>query len=266
MHHELVEKYIKELTRRNYSARTISAYVFCVNKFIKDTGSNPYNASVVSLEQYLRNRLWTSVSQQNTFINALKGFYSIALGKKAFTLDKIERPFQEQKLPAVLDADFVRDRLAKIDNLKHKAILTITFSVGLRVSEIVALKIEDIDSTRMMIRVVQAKGKKDRYVPLSQNTLDILRAYFRAYRPKEWLFNGQSGGQYSVKSCQNLFKQLISPDLSIHALRHSCFTTLLECGTDITIIQKIAGHAKVETTQRYAKVSNKLLSKVALPA
>jgi integrase/recombinase XerD len=266
MQHELVEKYIKELTRRNYSKRTISAYVFCVGKFIKDTGVNPYNASVVLLEEYLRNRIWSSVSQQNTFINALKGFYAISLGKKTFTLDKIERPFQEEKLPSVMDADFVRDRLSKIENIKHKAILTITFSVGLRVSEIVGLKIEDIDSTRMMIRIIQAKGKKDRYVPLSENTLSVLRQYFKAYRPKVWLFNGQSGGQYSVKSCQNVFKQLISEDFSIHALRHSCFTTLLECGTDITIIQKIAGHAKVETTQRYAKVSNKILSKVALPA
>lgn len=266
MKHELVEKYIKELTRRNYSKRTIQNYVFCVEKFFKDTGINPYNASVVQLEEYLRNRLWSSVSQQNTFINALKGFYAISLNKKSFTLDKIERPFQEEKLPEVLDADIIREKLNQIQNIKHKAILTITFSVGLRVSEIVNLKISDIDSKRMMIRIEQSKGKKDRYVPLSENTLNILRQYFKAYKPKEYLFNGQKGGKYSIKSCQNIFKQLITYDLSIHSLRHSCFTTLLECGIDITVIQKIAGHAKVETTQIYAKVSNKLLSKIALPA
>ena len=140
-----------------------------------------------------------------------------------------------------------------------------TYSVGLRVSEVVNLKIQDIDSKRMLIHIKNAKGRKDRIVPLSQNVLDLLREYYKKYKPKEYLFNGQTTIQYSVGSCQKIYKKYIDINSSIHTLRHSSFTNLLESGTDLRIIQKIAGHSSSKTTEIYTHVSNKLLSKVNLP-
>lgn len=155
--------------------------------------------------------------------------------------------------------------MSKIDNLKHKTILTLTYSVGLRVSEIVNLKIEDIDSKRMIIQIKNAKGKKDRVVPLSQKVLELLREYFKEYRPKDNLFNGQGSEKYSIQSCQKIYKKYIDKKSSIHTLRHSSFTNLLESGTDLRVIQKIAGHSSSKTTEIYTHVSNQILSKVNLP-
>jgi site-specific recombinase XerD len=160
---------------------------------------------------------------------------------------------------------FVKIRNIKIQNLKHKAILTLTYSVGLRVSEVVNLKIEDIDSKRMLIHIKNAKGRKDRLVPLSPNVLNLLREYFKQYRPVEYLFNGQTSNQYSIGSCQKIYKLYIDQNSSIHTLRHSSFTNLLENGTDLRIIQKIAGHSNVKTTEIYTHVSNQILQKVNLP-
>jgi site-specific recombinase XerD len=150
-------------------------------------------------------------------------------------------------------------------NLKHRAILTLTYSVGLRVLEVVNLKIVDIDSKRMLIHIENAKGRKDRIVPLSRTVLELLREYFKEYKPKEYLFNGQSSLQYSIGSCQKIYKKYIDSNSSIHNLRHSSFTNLLESGTDLRIIQKIAGHSSSKTTEIYTHVSNNLLSKVKLP-
>ena len=117
----------------------------------------------------------------------------------------------------------------------------------------------------MIIHIKNAKGKKDRVVPLSQNVLDLLRLYYKEYKPKEYLFNGQNKPQYSIKSCQNIFKKYIDSKSHIHILRHSCFTHLLESGLDIRIIQKIAGHSNIKTTEIYTHVSNNILNKVKLP-
>ena len=117
----------------------------------------------------------------------------------------------------------------------------------------------------MIIHIKNAKGRKDRVVPLSQNVLELLRKYYLEYNPVEYMFNGQSSNQYSIKSCQNIFKKYIDPNGHIHTLRHSCFTNLLENGTDLRIIQKIAGHSSSKTTEIYTHVSNQLLNKVNLP-
>ena len=164
-----------------------------------------------------------------------------------------------------MDSNFILSKLEQIDNIKHKAILTLTYSVGLRVSEITNLKIEDVDSKRMIIHIKNAKGRKDRIVPLSQKVLNLLRDYFKEFKPKEYLFNGQTDNQYSIRSCQEIYKKYIDQSGHIHQLRHSCFTNLLENGTDLRIIQKIAGHSNVKTTEIYTHVSNQMLSKVNLP-
>ena len=135
----------------------------------------------------------------------------------------------------------------------------------MRVSEIVNLRIEDIDSKRMIIEIKNGKGKKDRIVPLSQNILELLRKYYREYNPIEYLFNGQNSPRYSSNSCNKIVKKYLGDKYHMHQLRHSCFTNLLENGTDLRIIQKIAGHSSVKTTEIYTHVSNQILSKVNLP-
>ena len=176
-----------------------------------------------------------------------------------------KRPKSEKKLPQVIDHYHIKESLSRINNLKHKTILSITYSVGLRVSEVINLKIEDIDSRRMIIHIKNAKGRKDRIVPLSQNILDLLRVYYKEYRPVEYLFNGQNKLQYTSTSCNQIVKKYLGEKHHIHQLRHSCATNLLENGTDLKLIQKILGHSSVKTTEIYTHVSNQLLSRVNLP-
>jgi integrase/recombinase XerD len=249
----------------NYSPRTKDNYLSHIKPFLKSLGDKQIiHCNSKDFQTYLNNYKFTSVSQQNQVINAIRFLYKEVLCKK---YDKVsfKRPKSEKKLPRVIDGEFVKTKLSKIENLKHKTILTLTYSVGLRVSEIVNLKIEDIDSKRMLIHIKNAKSKKDRIVPLSQNVLILLREYFKKFKPKEYLFNGQNSTKYSIGSCQSIYKKYIDKNSSIHTLRHSSFTNLLESGTDLRIIQKIAGHSNVKTTEIYTHVSNQILQKVNLP-
>ena len=249
----------------NYSPRTRNNYISHIKDFIKSIGEKQIiHCNSKDFQGYLDNYKFSSTSKQNQVINAIRFLYKFGLNKK---YDKVsfKRPKSEKKLPKVIDGELIINQLLKIENLKHRAILTLTFSVGLRVSEIVNIKIEDIDSKRMLIHIKNAKGRKDRIVPLSQNVLTLLREYFKQYRPKEYLFNGQNSTQYSIGSCQSIYKKYIDQNSSIHTLRHSSFTNLLENGTDIRIIQKLAGHSNVKTTEIYTHVSNQVLGKVSLP-
>ena len=260
-------KIIEEKLRyKNYSERSITLYVSYLSFFLKEEGiKDPYQITTNRIVIFLENKSYTSISQQNQYIGCLKLFAKYILNKKDIHLSKIERPKSEKKLPQVIDGDHIKEQLSKITNLKHKTILTLTYSVGLRVSEVVNLRIEDIDSKRMIIHIKNAKGRKDRIVPLSQRVLELMREYWREFKPNEYLFNGQSGGKYSIQSCQKIYKKYIDEKSSIHTLRHSSFTNLLESGTDLRIIQKIAGHSSSKTTEIYTHVSNQLLSKVNLP-
>ncbi len=249
----------------NYSSRTKDIYMHYIIQFLNSIGDKQIiHLSSKEFQAYLDNYNFTSVSQQNQIINAIRFLYKFGLDKK---YDKVSftRPKKEKKLPRVIDGELIKNRLSKIDNIKHRAILTITYSVGLRVSEIINLKIEDIDSSRMLISIKNAKGKKDRVVPLSQHVLELLRDYYKKYKPSEYLFNGQDSSQYSIGSCQKIYKKYIDNKSSIHTLRHSSFTNLLEGGVDLRLIQTIAGHASSKTTEIYTHVSNQMLSKVNLP-
>lgn len=265
----LNEKIVKiceqKLTYLNYSKRTIDNYLSHIKRFVVSIGDKRViHLNSKDFQSYLDNYNFTSTSQQNQVINAIRFLYKEGLNKK---YDKVsfKRPKSEKKLPQVIESQFILDKLSKIENIKHRSILSLTFSVGLRVSEIVNLKIEDIDSKRMIIHIKNAKGRKDRIVPLSQNILELLRRYFKEYKPKEFLFNGQNKLQYSIKSCQTIFKKYIDYKSSIHSLRHSCFTSLLEAGIDTRVIQKIAGHSNIKTTEIYTHVSNRILSGIKLP-
>lgn len=260
-YYEICNQKLKYL---NYSDRTIKSYLFYIKQFLDNTKIPPTRLKSNDFQSYLNNYIFSSVSQQNQVINAIRFLYKFGLEKK---YDKVsfKRPKSEKKLPVVIDGEYIKSQLSKIENLKHKTILTLTYSVGLRVSEIVNLKIEDIDSKRMLIHIKNAKGRKDRIVPLSQTVLELLRNYFIHYKPKEYLFNGQNSLQYSSNSCNKIVKKYLGEQYHIHQLRHSCFTNLLESGTDLRIIQKIAGHSNVKTTEIYTHVSNQMLSKVKLP-
>jgi len=248
----------------NYSPRTIEVYLYYIQKFIESTGKYPERITSSDFQQYLLNFKFTSTSQQNQIINAIKFFYEKVLNRKYDKID-FQRPRSEKKLPQVIDKTFIMKQIDKIENLKHKAIITLAYSVGLRVSEVINLKMTDIDSARMLITIRQAKGRKDRIVPLSENVLVLLRKYYKQYKPKEYLFNGQFELKYSAGSCNQLVKNYLGKQYHFHLLRHSCFTALLESGTDLRIIQKVAGHSSSKTTERYTHVSNQLLSKIALP-
>jgi site-specific recombinase XerD len=254
----------QKLNYLNYSKRTQDNYLSHISKFLKFQEKSTLHLNAQDFQSYLDNYQFKSVSQQNQVINSIRFLYKEVLGKK---YDKVsfKRPKSEKKLPRVIDGEFIKLQLSKIENLKHKTILTLTYSVGLRVSEVVNLKIEDIDSKRMLIHIKNAKGRKDRVVPLSCVVLNLLRNYWISYRPKEYLFNGQGSKQYSVGSCQKIYKKWIDDKTSIHTLRHSSFTNLLENGTDLRVIQKIAGHSNVKTTEIYTHVSNETLSKINLP-
>lgn len=248
----------------NYSKRTSEIYLHYIDEFMSTVNKSPSRLTSSDFQSYLDNYSFTSVSQQNQVINAIRFLYKFGLNKK---YDKVsfERPKKEKKLPQVIDGELIKKKLSDIGNLKHKAILTLTYSIGLRVSEVVNLKIEDINSNRMLIHIKNAKGRKDRVVPLSKYVLDLLRDYWKEYKPNVYLFNGQNSIQYSIGSCQKIYKKYIDDKSSIHTLRHSSFTNLLESGTDLRIIQKIAGHSSSKTTEIYTHVSNKMLSKVNLP-
>jgi integrase/recombinase XerD len=249
----------------NYSPRTKDNYLSHIKDFLNSLGDKQIvHCNSKDFQSYLDDYSFTSVSQQNQIINAIRFLYKFGLNKK---YDKVsfKRPKSEKKLPKIIDSNLLIEKIEAIENLKHKTILSLAYSVGLRVSEVTNLKIEDIDSKRMLIHIKNAKGKKDRLVPLSQNLLTLLREYWSKFRPSTFLFNGQDSEQYSIRSCQQLYKKYIDSTGHFHTLRHSCFTNLLENGTDLRIIQKIAGHSSSKTTEIYTHVSNQILSKVKTP-
>ncbi|MCX7611554.1 MAG: tyrosine-type recombinase/integrase [Ignavibacterium sp.] len=164
----------------------------------------------------------------------------------------------------------VQKLISSTINIKHKAILCTIYSCGMRLSECLNLKIKDVQSDKMIIKIEQSKGKKDRYVPLSNSLLLLLREYYKIYHPKVYLFEGDKGNQYSARSVQNIFKNGlkkagINKNFSVHSLRHSFATHLLESGTDIRIIQELLGHQNIRTTQIYTHISSISIQKVKNP-
>ncbi len=275
---EDVQKKIIEFERwmhsKRYSASTIGTYSdalktflrFCEPKILAEID----NADVVRFnnDHILKNKL--SPSFQNQVVNGIKLFFR-TIENKVIETEKVHRPRTEKLLPNVLSKEEVKLILNAHNNIKHKAMLSLIYSCGLRRSELLSLKIKDIDSKRGLIIVRKAKGKKDRVVPLSEKILVLLRDYFVACKPKDWLFEGQSGkGQYDERSLANVLKQAlekskITKPVSLHWLRHSYATHLLENGTDLRYIQEILGHSRSRTTEIYTHVSNKSIQKIISP-
>lgn len=210
-----------------------------------------------------------SENQLHSRLNALKFYYEQVLKRDKFFYE-IPRPKKPFLLPKALNLDEVKRLFDAVENLKHRLILQLCYGMGLRVSEIVNLKIQDIDSQTMRVFISRAKGKKDRYVQLPISILTELRTYYKEYKPKQFLFEGQYGGAYTVRSVQMVFKQAmqkakINKPIGIHGLRHSYATHLLEQGTDISLIQQLLGHQDINTTLIYTQVASTNTSKVKSP-
>lgn len=266
---EMMEK--MEVMR--YSAKTISTYKELLEEFINyypgkkiDDITEP---EIVAYVRYLVQERGISSSYQNQSINAIKFYYEkVKGGARKFYL--IERPLREQKLPIVLSVEEIQAMIKVTTNLKHKTMIMLCYSAGLRISELLNLKVTDVDSNRMQVRIKSAKGKKDRYSLLSEKLLPLLRTYYKEYQPKEFLFEGGNGGQYSERSMQTvvkeaLYKANIKKYATVHTLRHSFATHLLEGGTDLRYIQNLLGHGSSKTTEVYTHVTSKALSGIKSP-
>lgn len=265
--------YTDKMTLLNYSGNTIKNYKNHFSKFLeyfKD--KKPSEISKKEILEYLlakwsNNKL--SESEQNQKINSIKFFYEKVLNRPREVYE-IPRPKKPFKLPEVFSENEVRRILDAAGNLKHKCILCLAYAGGLRVSEIINLKIADIDSDRMVIHIKNSKGKKDRIVMLSKKLLIILREYFKSYKPKSYLFEGMNGGKYSARSIQALLKNVkskagVKKRGSVHTLRHSFATHLFEGGTDILSIKKLLGHNSLRTTMIYTHVSKEYINKIQSP-
>jgi len=262
----------KELVSRKYSSKTLKSYVYYNRELIDFAGKSPSeitNEDIKNFLVYLTETKNAATATINQAINALKFYYGGILKKKF--IYEIVRPKKDKKLPVILSKEEIAKIINSVDNLKHKTILMTVYSAGLRVSEVVKLRPEDIDSKRMLIFIKGSKGRKDRYTLLSETALKVLQQYLQAYKPKKWLFEGASGEKYlSTRTVQAIFEHAkersgIKKEVSIHSLRHSFATHLLEGGTDLRYIQEILGHAHSKTTEIYTHVSTKNIGKIKSP-
>jgi len=269
-----IEELKQWMRSRRYSESTISTYTDALRTFLRYTEEKPVseitNQDLILFNNHyiLANKL--SSSFQNQVVNAIKLFFRIVENKN-IDIELIHRPKRALVLPNVLSKEEVKAILQALSNIKHKAMLSLIYSCGLRRSELLNLKLKDIDSRRGLLIIRQAKGRKDRIAPLSEKTISLLRDYFKAYKPKEWLFEGQSGHvKYDESSLAAVLKQAlekagIKKPVTLHWLRHSYATHLLENGTDLRYIQEILGHSRSTTTEIYTHVSNKSIQKVITP-
>lgn len=255
-----LQNYERDLQQIRFSAATIKNYSSNVKLFLdyfhyKDS---PKHISSEEIKNYLV-KVAENSNYQNAVHSSIKKFYDLTIQQKN-KFNFIPYAKKEFKIPLVIDMKELKSKLEVIPNIKHKAILTLTASVGLRVSEVLNLKQSDIDSQNMEIHLKSAKGKKDRKVPLTENVLRLLREYNRIYRPVEYVFNGQNNTpQYSAKSCNELVKKYIGKQYHMHTLRHSTATDLYEKNIDLKAIGDLLGHKSQKTTAIYCHTSTKTL-------
>lgn len=262
----------KELSIRKYSRRTIESYIRYNRDFLLFANNNPEeieNEDIKKYLYYMMEKKNISASTLNIIINALRFYYGEILKRKF--IYEIKRPRKDRKLPVVLSREEIAKILSSVDNIKHKTIFMLAYSAGLRVSEVIRLKPEDINSKRKLIHIKGSKGRKDRYTLLSETVLKNLREYWNKYRPQKWLFEGaREEKNLSARTADKIFKNAcdkagITKKVSFHSLRHSFATHLLEGGTDLRYIQELLGHAHSKTTEVYTHVSRKNLGKIVSP-
>lgn len=265
---EHIGKFEQEMKRQGYSKNTIENYSSCLNVFFsKSTKDHPKNINENDIIDFLSNCI--QINTQRNYHSAIKKFYVICLHQK----DKFKHiPYakQSKKLPIPLSQEEVQKMFSACGNLKHKVILAILYSCGLRVSELINLQWKNIDRSRLIINIIGGKGNKDRQVMLDSSLIPLLEKYYREYKTKTYVLAGQFSDQYSATSVNQVMKQLatkagLNKRVYTHLMRHNCFTHMVENGTDINLIQKLAGHSNVKTTLLYTHISHNLISKIKSP-
>ena len=271
--HQALQKYINQLNLKAYSDNTKRIYISEFThllSIIKEHNVNDLTPQrLKDYFLYCVQSLKMKERKMNGKINAIKFYFEQVLHQPKMFFD-IPRPKKPQTLPKMLSKNEIKKLFNQIKNPKHLLILQLTYGMGLRVSEVVNIKVSDVNSGRMQVLIRGAKGKKDRYVNLPESILQALRDYYKMFRPAEWLFEGQYGGQYSKSSAQAIFKRAmkkanIKKNIGIHGLRHSYATHLLESGADLRFIQELLGHHSIKTTQVYTHVSNVSTLKLKSP-
>ncbi|MHA7944587.1 site-specific tyrosine recombinase/integron integrase [Formosa sp. 3Alg 14/1] len=266
------DSYIQKLRIKKYSNNTVKTYVNCFEKFLNHYNTQDIDAlNEMDIRAYIQ---WVmdknySDAYVNQAINSIKFYYEIVLGMPN-RFYGIERPRKKKKLPVVLAKSEVIKLIEHTNNIKHRCIISVIYSAGLRRSELLHLKLKDIESERMLIKVCDAKGGKDRYSLLSNKVLDDLRIYYKAYTPKVYLFEGQESQKYSAASISKIIKNAtikagIKKNITPHTLRHSFATHLLENGTDLRYIQLLLGHNSSKTTEIYTHVAKSSFEAIKNP-
>jgi site-specific recombinase XerD len=261
----------EDMRIRHLSPHTQRAYLAAITRFAKHFGRSPAELGLEDIRTYQLHLVSCGVGH-STFtiaVSALRFLYTVTL-RKDWRVDQIPHARRPQRLPIILSPTEVAQLLEAAPTLKYRTALTIVYAAGLRISEVIALKVRDIDSQRMVIRVAQGKGRKDRYVMLSPKLLPLLRKYWKAARPTDWLFPSKIPGQpLNVASLQRACAEArqrsrLTKPVTVHTLRHSFATHLLESGTNVRAIQLLLGHRSLATTARYTQVSPQVFS--ALPS
>ena len=271
---ELIENFKRWLMHKRYSDNTISAYTELLSMFAGYMGnrllSETTNEDVVDFVHKVLMAKGYSFTYQNQLVSSLKLFFREVV-RSNIEIEKLERPRREQKLPNVLSKQEVGLIIKAHSNVKHRTMLCLVYACGLRRSEALNIRPTDIDRKRNMLTIRNAKGRKDRVVPISDKVIEMLEEYYKLYKPKVWLFEGQvEGQQYNEQSLQSVFKQALAKSkvkkpVTLHWLRHSYATHLLEAGTDLRYIQVLLGHKSSKTTEIYTHVSSQSLQKIKSP-
>ena len=266
----LRQRMIEDMKIRHFAPGTQCNYIRAVERLARHFGRSPERLGREEVREflvYLVTEAGVSYGFLSQHVSALRFLYRVTL-RKPWCPEDIPFPKQQKHLPAILTREEIVRFLSSIPNIKHRAVLTTCYAAGLRVSEAVRLRVSDIDSARMLIHVHQGKRNKDRIVPLSKTLLELLRTYFRAVRPRDWLFPGRYGQHLSVRVVQHACKRArhtAGVKLTVHGLRHAFATHLLDGGTDLRTIQVLLGHSSIRSTAIYTHVSTKVVAGVRSP-
>lgn len=245
----------------NYSTNTIKSYLPYIEEFLMSLDKSAAHINKHDVECYIQSYKFSSGPQQNQVVSAIKFLYFKVLGKKNEIVEFI-RPRKEESLPNVIPKDELDEALGGIKNIKHKAILTLTYSVGLRSGDVLGLRLKDLSSKSMQMKIVKGKGNRDAYLPIYEKVKELLFKYCKEYKPTDFLFEGQKGGAYSRESLNKLVKKYIGEQYHFHNLRHSFATHLLNKGADIKYIQEMLRHKDIRTTMIYLRITDKDLKQL----
>jgi len=269
---QILDKLLAEFRARKYSLNTQRAYIYYIRLLCSTLKKSPDKIHPDDVTEFLaimENKRGFSSSSLNLAISAVKFFFRYII--KENNINERQRPNNNKTLPMVLSTEEIINILGKIKNPKHRLLLMLVYSSGLRVSEVVALKKEHIDLSRRVIFIKLGKGRKDRYTMLSDKAADFIKQYYEQYKIDKWIFPGQSGVKHlTIRSAQRIFENAvrgagITKEISIHGLRHTFATHLLENGTDIRYIQTLLGHSNVRTTERYTHVAKRNVLNIKSP-